>query len=94
MYWRPITLMFSDLPFGGSLRSELAYSRPLLRRPACRRSAPELGGFWIEESLAKVTTPSASRITAAATVQPTSRRVLPRICAGTAPLRARKLISA
>ena len=29
MYWRPMTVMFSALPFGGSLRSALAYSRPL-----------------------------------------------------------------
>ena len=92
MYWRPITLMFSALPFGGSLRSELAYSRwPPLASAAL---GPELDGSWIEPSLANVSTASASRITAAATVQPTSSRVFPRICAGTAPLRARNLISA
>ena len=73
--------MFSDLPFGGSLRSALAYSRPLAAGQLVA-FGPEFGGFWIEDSLAKVTIASATRITAAATVQPTSRRVLPRICAG------------
>jgi hypothetical protein len=47
----------------------------------------------MEDSLAKVTMASATRITAAATVQPISRRALPRICAATAPLRARNLMS-
>ena len=41
-----------------------------------------------------MSTASPTRITAAPTVQPTSRRVLPWICAATAPLRARNLISA
>ena len=93
MYWRPTTVMFSDFPFGGSLRLALASVRPLCP-PSVTPSGPELGGFWIEESLAKVSTARAIRITAAPTVQPTSRRVFPRICAGTAFLRARNLTSA
>ncbi len=93
MYWRPITLMFSDLPSGGSLRSALAYSRPLLAA-SWSPLGPELDGFWIDESLANVMIASASSTTAAPTVQPSSRRVLPRICAATAPLRARNFSSA
>ena len=93
MYWRPITVMFSALPFGGSLRSVLASTRPLWLA-SVSPLALEFGGFWIEPSLAKVSTASATRITAAATVQPISKRVLPRIWAATAPLRARNLISA
>ena len=46
--------MFSDLPFGGSLRSALAYSSPLLAPTSSAPSGPEFGGFWIEESLANV----------------------------------------
>src|ERR1039457_2272357 len=48
----------------------------------------------MEASFAKVTTARPRRITAAVTVQPTSRRVLPRIWAGSEPLRARNLTSA
>ena len=89
MYCRPITVMLSDLPFGGSLRSELAYRTPPLA--ACALPpGDELGGFWIDDSLANVSTASASRTADAPSVQPTSRRVLPRICAATARLRARK----
>src|ERR1700730_1934860 len=88
MYCRPMTVMFNDFPFGGSLRSALAYSRPLL--PTRWSSVGlEWGGLSIEDSCGNVSTASASRTTPAATVQPTSRRVLPRICAATAPLRAR-----
>src|SRR5438552_880907 len=49
--------MFRDLPFGGSLRSELAYSTPPL---LASESPPagELGGFSIEDSLANVSTAS------------------------------------
>jgi hypothetical protein len=93
MYCRPITWMFSDFPFGGSFWSALAYSR-VVWAVVSSPSGPELGGFWIEESFVKVSTARPVRITAAATVQPTSRRVLPRICAATAPLRWRKRISA
>src|ERR1700688_1895979 len=90
MYWRPMTLMLRALPSGGSLRSALAYSTPLC--PA-RRSplGPELGGFWIDESLAKVTTASPTRIAAAASVHPTSSRLFPRIRGGTAAFAAGNL---
>jgi len=46
MYCRPMTVMFRDLPLGGSLGVLLAYSSPL----SPTRFAPaasELGGFWI-----------------------------------------------
>src|SRR4051794_38981514 len=73
--------MFSDLPLGGRrLVGEAASLRPL---------ASEFSGLRMPGSSANVTTASATRITAAATVQPTSRRVLPRICAAGAPLRLR-----
>lgn len=52
-----------------------------------------MGGFWIAESLTKVITASTTRITAAPAVQPISRRVLPWICAATAPLRLRNFHS-
>jgi hypothetical protein len=71
----------------------LAYSR-FSASPSCAPPGPEFGGSWIEESFANVITASARRITAAATVQLTSSRVLPWIWAGTLPLRLRNLISA
>jgi hypothetical protein len=55
---------------------------------SCRPFAPVSSGLRMPGSWMKVTTASTMRITAAPTVQPTSRRVLPRICAATAPLRA------
>ena len=70
----------------------LAYRRELSLTEFA--SGLEFGGFWIEDSLAKVSPARASRITAAPTVQPISRRVLPWIWAATAPLRVRKLNSA
>ena len=84
--------MRSALPLGGSLRSALA-SRPLC--PAsCAPDGSESTGFWIAPSLAKVIMASTTRMTEAPAVQPISRLVLPRICAATAPLRARNLMSA
>src|SRR4051812_5548666 len=52
------------------------------------------GGFLMPGSVMKVNTVMNTRITAAPTVQPISRRVLPWIWAATAPLRARNLIIA
>ena len=80
----------------------LAVGRQLLGRPTAksvplsaswRPSAPEFGGLRMPPSLTKVKTASTTRISAAPTVQPISRRVLPRIWAATAPLRARNLTS-
>src|SRR5438105_1138200 len=88
MYCRPITVMLSALPFGGSLRSVLAYRRPP-PLPSALPPAEELGGFSIDGSFANVMIASASTITPAPTLQAISRRVLPRICAATARLRAR-----
>ena len=53
--------------------------------------APEFGGLMMLGSLTNVTTVSTTRISAAATVQPISKRVLPWICAATAPRLARNL---
>ncbi len=95
MYWRPITVMFNDFPFGGSFWSAVAYSVPVSLSPI--RLAPpalEFGGFWIAPRRVNVRIARPTRTTAAATVQPTSSRVLPWICAALAPLRARNLISA
>ena len=92
MYCWPLTQMFSDLPFGGSfwLGPEAKSVPP---SASCSPLAPEFGGLRIAGSLAKVKVARTTRISAAPTVQPISRRVLPRIWAATAPLRARNLIS-
>ena len=60
---------------------------------SCRPFGPEFAGVVIEFSFANVTTVRTTRISAAASVQPTSSRVLPWICAATRPLRARNLNS-
>src|SRR5580692_10842383 len=87
--WRPTTVIFSDFPLGGSFCTLLAYKREL---SLTRRSPSglESTGLSIEESLANVSPAKANRITAAPTVQPISRRVLPWIWAATAPLREQK----
>ena len=73
--------MFSDFAVRRQLALGARVQQLAAARPAAAPSGPEFGGFWIEESLANVITASATRITAAPTVQPISRRVLPRICA-------------
>jgi hypothetical protein len=52
-------------------------------------SMSDLAGFLIPGNMMNVATVRKTRITAAPTVQPTSSRVLPWICAATRPLRAR-----
>ena len=54
-------------------------------------SMSDAAGFLIPGSITNVATVRNTRITAAPTVQPISRRVLPWICAATRPLRARYL---
>ena len=56
--------MFSDLPFGGSLRSALAYRR-LLARASCRRRAPSSAGS------------GSSRATSAACTRAPTRKLPP-----------------
>ena len=82
--------MFSDLPFGGSA---LASARPRRARGrrAAGRSARSSAGCGCPASWMNVTTASTTRITAAPTVQPISRRVLPRICAGDGALAGAEL---
>src|SRR3569832_1973284 len=82
MYWRPVTQIVSLWPFGGVGASIEADRTPF---------ASLFGGFWIELSFEKVISASATRITAAPTVQEISRRVLPWICAATRPFFARNL---
>src|SRR5579884_652495 len=53
----------------------------------------DAGGLMMLGSFTKVTTVSTTRISAAATVHPISRRVLPWIWAATAPRLARNLIT-
>ena len=92
MYCWPLTQTLSDLPLGGNfLVGPEAKSVPL--SASCRPLAPEFGGLRMLLSLAKVKAASTTRMSAAPTVQPTSSRVLPRIWAATAPLRARNLTS-
>jgi hypothetical protein len=70
------------LPFGGvGVLREADSTSPL---------ASELGGLMMLGNLMKVTTVSTTRISAAATVQPISRRVLPWIWAATGLRLARK----
>ena len=83
MYCWPLTQMFSDLPLGGRRRRRV--------RASWRPSAEEFGGLRMPSSLTNVSVARTTRITAAPTVQPISSRVLPRIWAGTAPLRALNL---
>src|SRR5438270_348489 len=64
MYCRPITVMSSDLPFGGSLRSAIAYSAPPFAASALP-PAEELVGFSIEGSSTNVITARASSTAAA-----------------------------
>ncbi len=72
----------SFLPFGGvGALTEADSTSPL---------ASELGGLTMLGSLMNVTTVSTTRISAAATVQPISRRVLPWIWAATGLFLARK----
>src|SRR5690242_13187229 len=82
MYWRPCTQMVIFLPLGG-LGSVVAAARAM--------PGFEFGGLMMLGSFTKVTTVSTTRIRAAATVQPISSRVLPWICAATAPFLARNL---
>ena len=67
------------LPLGGRRR---------LVSASCRPSADDSGGLRMSSSLMNVSVARITRITAAPTVQPISSRVLPRIWAATAPLRA------
>src|SRR3954451_5995307 len=89
MYCWPLTQMLSDLPFGG--RSFVGPAATSTRSASWRPFGPELGGVRIPGSWMNVSTARTTRITAAPIVQPISRRVLPRICAATAPRRARNL---
>src|SRR5205809_109072 len=68
MYWRPWTQIVTCLPFGGVGAVVDADS-----------TTPgfEFGGLMMPPSLTNVMTVMATRISAAATVQETSRRVLP-----------------
>ncbi len=85
MYWRPWMQTDSFLPLGGvGWVTDADRARP---------AASELGGLTMLGSLTKVTTVSTTRIRAAASVQPISRRVLPWIWAATAPFLARNLNS-
>jgi len=69
MYWRALMQIVSLLPFGGvGSVVEADSTRPL---------GSEFGGLMTLGSLTKVTTVSTTRISAAATVQPISSRVLP-----------------
>src|SRR2546430_4647962 len=82
MYWRPCTQIVTCLPLGGvGCVVEADSTTPGL----------EFGGLMMPPSLTNVTTVIATRISAAATVQETSRRVLPWIWAATAPFLARNL---
>src|SRR6185437_14253050 len=82
-YWRPWTQIVMLLPLGGVGRvTEADSTTPL---------ALESGGLMIAGRWMNVTTVKATRIRAAATVQPISSRVLPWICAATAPFFARNL---
>src|SRR5436309_15812892 len=82
MNWRPWTQTTSFLPLGvvGSVVE-------------ADSAALEFGGLMMLGSFTNVTTVSTTRIRAAATVHPISRRVLPWICAATAPFLARNLIT-
>ena len=83
--------MFSDLPFGGRrLLGPEATSTPEATPLEARFSplAPELSGLRMLGSVTNVATAMTTTIRAAPTVQAISKRVLPRICAATAPLRA------
>ncbi len=83
MYWRPWMQIMSFWPLGGVGRvSEAERTNPL---------ALEFGGLTMLGSLTKVTTVSTTRISAAATVQLISSRVLPCTWAATAPRLARNL---
>ena len=55
--------------------------------PTLSPCEPVRAGSLIDGSLMKVTTVSTTSTSAAPTVQPISRFVLPRICAATRPLR-------
>ena len=83
MNWRPCTQMVRFLPLGGEgwLRAD------------SRKGAFEFGGLMMLGSLTNVTTVRMTRISAAPTVQPISRRVLPWICAATRTFLARNLYS-
>ena len=82
MNWRPCTQIVSCLPFGVVGGPSDADRKPL---------ALESGGLMMLGSFTNVITVSTTRINAAATVHPISRRVLPWICAATAPFLARNL---
>ena len=83
--------MCIEAPVGGAGWSvEAKATLDATRLPLASMS--EAAGFLIPGSMMKVTAVMKMRITAAPTVQPTSRRVLPWICAATRPLRARKRI--
>ena len=84
--------MFSARPLGGrgwKAEAFLMFSTTGVAKP----SASEFGGVRMPPSIANVTTASTTSTTAAPSVQPTSRRVLPRIWAGTASLRTRNFTS-
>ena len=82
MNWRPWTQIVTFLPFGGFGRLSDADSSPL---------ALVFGGLMMLGSFTNVTTVMMTRITAAATVQPISSRVLPWIWAATLFFLARNL---
>src|SRR5579884_3119141 len=83
MYCRPWTQIVSFLPLGGlGWVTEADRKFPV---------AVELGGLMMLGSFTKVTTVNTTRIRAAPTVQPISRRVLPWIWAATGLRLARNL---
>ena len=84
--------MFSERPLGGrgwKAEAFLTFVTTGVTKP----SASEFGGVRMPPSIPNVTAASTTSTTAAPIVQPTSRRVLPRIWAATASLRARNLTS-
>ena len=88
--------MLSDLPLGGSFLLGPAATRTPGATPVeavSKPLAPVSSGLRMLGSAMKVATARTMTITAAPIVQPISSRVLPRICAATAPLRARNFHS-
>ena len=89
-YCIPSTLMFIEAPPGGafwSVEANAAFAATGLPFSSMLDAA----GFLIPGSITKVAIVRKTRITAAPTVQPISRRVLPWICAATRPFFARNL---
>ena len=84
----PSTLMFIDAPSGGASWS-VAAKAALAATGLPFSSMSDAAGFLIPGSITNVAIVRKTRITAAPTVQPISRRVLPWIWAATRPLLAR-----